>query len=137
MGHAGECGTHDIAIPFTRMLAGATDYHLGGFRALLRLEFKIQYVNPHVMSTRCHMLAMYGFGNHLTSLCDTPKAYEGQLGFEVLLYCAGNVDEIRVPLARMNEHVTVGSSRRSGLDWWVGSPNNGAERNLKLEIGTS
>ncbi|MCQ5353136.1 glycoside hydrolase family 97 catalytic domain-containing protein, partial [Bacteroides uniformis] len=25
---------HDIAIPFTRMLAGATDYHLGGFRAL-------------------------------------------------------------------------------------------------------
>lgn len=50
---------HDIAIPFTRMLAGATDYHLGGFRALPRSEFKIQYVNPHVMSTRCHMLAMY------------------------------------------------------------------------------
>ena len=32
---------HDIAIPFTRMLAGATDYHLGGFRALPRSEFKI------------------------------------------------------------------------------------------------
>ena len=40
--------SHDIAIPFTRMLAGATDYHLGGFRALPRSEFKIQYVNPHV-----------------------------------------------------------------------------------------
>ncbi len=76
---------HDIAIPFTRMLAGATDYHLGGFRALPRSEFKIQYVNPHVMSTRCHMLAMYVvLENHLTSLCDTPKAYEGQPGFEVL-----------------------------------------------------
>ena len=40
----------------------------------------------------------------------------------------GNVDEIRVPLAKMNEHVTV--ARRSGSDWWVGSLNNGAERNL-------
>ena len=38
-----------------------------------------------VMSTRCHMLAMYVvLENHLTSLCDTPKAYEGQPGFEVL-----------------------------------------------------
>lgn len=118
---------HDIAIPFTRMLAGATDYHLGGFRALPRSEFKIQYVNPHVMSTRCHMLAMYVvLENHLTSLCDTPKAYEGQPGFEVLRTVPGTWDEIRVPLARMNEHVTV--ARRSGSDWWVGSLNNGTER---------
>lgn len=124
---------HDIAIPFTRMLAGATDYHLGGFRALPRSEFKIQYVNPHVMSTRCHMLAMYVvLENHLTSLCDTPKAYEGQPGFEVLRTVPGTWDEIRVPLAKMNEHVTV--ARRSGSDWWVGSLNNGAERNLKLEL---
>lgn len=124
---------HDIAIPFTRMLAGATDYHLGGFRALPRSEFKIQYVNPHVMSTRCHMLAMYVvLENHLTSLCDTPKAYEGQPGFEVLRTVPGTWDEIRVPLARMNEHVTV--ARRSGSDWWVGSLNNGTERNLKLKL---
>ena len=124
---------HDIAIPFTRMLAGATDYHLGGFRALPRSEFKIQYVNPHVMSTRCHMLAMYVvLENHLTSLCDTPKAYEGQPGFEVLRTVPGTWDEIRVPLAKMNEHVTV--ARRSGSDWWVGSLNNGAERNLKLKL---
>ena len=124
---------HDIAIPFTRMLAGATDYHLGGFRALPRSEFKIQYVNPHVMSTRCHMLAMYVvLENHLTSLCDTPKAYEGQPGFEVLRTVPGTWDEIRVPLAKMNEHVTV--ARRSGSDWWVGSLNNGTERDLKLEL---
>ena len=70
--------------------------------------------------------------NHLTSLCDTPKAYEGQPGFEVLRTVPGTWDEIRVPLAKMNEHVTV--ARRSGSDWWVGSLNNGAERNLKLEL---
>ena len=70
--------------------------------------------------------------NHLTSLCDTPKAYEGQPGFEVLRTVPGTWDEIRVPLARMNEHVTV--ARRSGSDWWVGSLNNGTERDLKLEL---
>ena len=124
---------HDISIPFTRMLAGATDYHLGGFRALPRSKFKIQYVNPYVMSTRCHMLAMYVvLENHLTSLCDKPEAYEGQPGFEVLQTVPGTWDEIHVPLAKINEYVTV--ARRSGSDWWVGTLNNGTARNLQLKL---
>lgn len=124
---------HDISIPFTRMLAGPTDYHLGGFRALPRSEFKIQYVNPYVMSTRCHMMAMYVvLENHLTSLCDTPKAYEGQPGFEVLRTVPGTWDEMRVPLAELNKYVTV--ARRSGADWWVGTLNNGTIRTLNLTL---
>lgn len=124
---------HDISIPFTRLLAGPTDYHLGGFRALPRSEFKIQYVNPYVMSTRCHMMAMYVvFENHLTSLCDTPKAYEGQPGFEVLRTVPGTWDEMRVPLAELNKYVMV--ARRSGADWWVGTLNNGTARTLNLKL---
>lgn len=124
---------HDISVPFTRMLAGPTDYHLGGFRALPRSEFKIQYVNPYVMSTRCHMMAMYVvLENHLTSLCDTPKAYEGQPGFEVLRTVPGTWDEMRVPLAELNKYVTV--ARRSGADWWVGTLNNGTIRTLNLTL---
>lgn len=124
---------HDISVPFTRMLAGATDYHLGGFRALPRDKFKIQYVNPHVMSTRCHMLAMYVvLENHLTSLCDIPEAYEGQPGFEVLRAVPGTWDEMRVPLAEINEYVTV--ARRSGSGWWVGALNNGTARTLQLKL---
>lgn len=126
-------GDHDISVPFTRMLAGPTDYHLGGFRALPRSEFKIQYVNPYVMSTRCHMMAMYVvLENHLTSLCDTPKAYEGQPGFEVLRTVPGTWDEMRVPLAELNKYVTV--ARRSGADWWVGTLNNGTIRTLNLTL---
>lgn len=124
---------HDISVPFTRLLAGPTDYHLGGFRALPRSEFKIQYVNPYVMSTRCHMMAMYVvLENHLTSLCDTPKAYEGQPGFEVLRTVPGTWDEMRVPLAELNKYVTV--ARRSGADWWVGTLNNGTARTLNLKL---
>lgn len=124
---------HDISIPFTRLLAGPADYHLGGFRALPRSKFKIQYVNPYVMSTRCHMMAMYVvLENHLTSLCDKPEAYEGQLGFEVLRTVPGTWDEIRVPLAEFNKYVTV--ARRSGTDWWVGTLNDGTARTLNLKL---
>ena len=124
---------HDISIPFTRLLAGPADYHLGGFRALPRSMFKIQYVNPYVMSTRCHMMAMYVvLENHLTSLCDTPEAYEGQPGFEVLRTVPGTWDEISVPLAEFNKYVTV--ARRSGTDWWVGTLNDGTARTLNLKL---
>lgn len=124
---------HDISIPFTRLLAGPTDYHLGGFRALPRDEFKIQYVNPYVMSTRCHMMAMYVvLENHLTSLCDTPMAYEGQPGFEVLRTVPGTWDEMHVPLAEFNKYVTV--ARRNGTDWWVGALNDGTARTLNLKL---
>lgn len=124
---------HDISIPFTRLLAGPADYHLGGFRALPRSMFKIQYVNPYVMSTRCHMMAMYVvLENHLTSLCDTPEAYEGQPGFEVLRTVPGTWYEISVPLAEFNKYVTV--ARRSGTDWWVGTLNDGTARTLNLKL---
>lgn len=124
---------HDISVPFTRLLAGPTDYHLGGFRALPRDEFKIQYVNPYVMSTRCHMMAMYVvLENHLTSLCDTPMAYEGQPGFEVLRTVPGTWDEMRVPLAEFNKYVTV--ARRNGTDWWIGTLNDGTARTLNLKL---
>jgi alpha-glucosidase len=34
---------HDISMPFTRGLAGSTDYHLGGFRAVPQDKYKRQY----------------------------------------------------------------------------------------------
>ena len=48
-------------------MAGAADYHLGGFRALPKDKFKIQQSNPYVTSTRCHMLAL-GKGDYKVTL---------------------------------------------------------------------
>ena len=70
--------------------------------------------------------------NHLISLCDTPKAYEGQPGFEVLQTIPGIWDEIQVPLAELNQYVTV--ARRNGSDWWVGTLNNSKSRALQLKL---
>lgn len=124
---------HDISMPFTRLLAGATDYHLGGFRAVPQDKFKIQYTNPLVTGTRCHMLAMYiVLESYLGMVCDTPPSYEGQPGFDFLQKLPTVWDEIRVPHASINEYVTI--VRRNGNDWYVGSLNNSKTRVLSLNL---
>lgn len=49
---------HDVTVPFTRMVAGPMDYHLGGFRGSYRAAFKHRTVKPIIFGTRCHQLAM-------------------------------------------------------------------------------
>lgn len=124
---------HDVSIPFTRMLAGPADYHLGGFRAVRREEFEPHYLSPTVMGTRCHMLGMYVvLENYLGMLCDTPEAYEGQPGFEFLTAVPQSWDEVRVPCARLNRYVVV--ARRSGKTWWLGAITNRESRTLEVPL---
>jgi len=87
----------DLNIVFTRMLAGATDYHQGGFNALPTDKFIVQNIRPYVMGTRCHMLAMYVvLENYLPMVCDYPDAYIGQPGFEVIKNIPGTWDATHV-----------------------------------------
>lgn len=122
----------DIAIPFTRLLAGVTDYHLGGFHAVSKDKFRIQYTNPLVTSTRCHMLGMYVVLEcYLGMVCDSPMAYEGQPGFEFIQKVPTTWDETIVPSASVMEYVTV--VRRHGSDWYVGAINNSKERSVSFK----
>ena len=84
-------------IPFTRLIAGPMDYHLGGFRAVPRALFKPRNVAPNVLGTRAHMLAMYVcFDNPAPMVADYPIAYEGQAGFDFLKLVPTWWDETRV-----------------------------------------
>lgn len=124
---------HDIAMPFTRMLAGATDYHLGGFRAVTESEYKVQYTRPLMLGTRCHMLAMYVvLENYLGMVCDYPQAYEGQPGFDFLKQVPTVWDETRVLDAALNKYITV--ARRKGSEWYVGTINNMSSRIITASL---
>lgn len=119
----------DIAIPFTRLLAGATDYHLGGFRAVPKEQLRIRYSNPWVTSTRCHMLGMYVvLESYLGMVCDCPAAYEGQPGFEFIRKVPTTWDETVVPAASVMEYVCI--ARRKGNEWWIGAINNSQARHI-------
>ena len=124
---------HDIAMPFTRMLAGSTDYHLGGFRAVPRSQFKAQYSRPLMLGTRCHMLAMYVvLENYLQMVCDYPSAYEGESGFEFIKEIPTTWDEIKVPIAEVNKYIIV--ARRKSNDWYVGAITNDTARDILLPL---
>jgi len=123
----------DLNVVFTRLLAGPTDYHLGGFRAVTPSGYRAQYTRPLVLGTRCHMLAMYVvLESYLGMVCDYPAAYEGQDGFEFLKAVPTTWDETRVPEAIPGERVTI--ARRKGEEWFVGTINNGVGREVSLSL---
>jgi alpha-glucosidase len=124
---------HDINVVFTRLLAGPTDYHLGGFRAVPKSKFKIQYTKPLVMGTRAHMLAMYVvLESYLSLLSDYPDAYIGQAGFDFLKEVPTTWDETRVLDAKVGEWITI--ARRINNDWYIGTINNSTPRQLNINL---
>ncbi|WP_375417349.1 glycoside hydrolase family 97 protein [uncultured Hymenobacter sp.] len=124
---------HDLNMPFSRLLAGPTDYHLGGFRAVPEARFRSHYVRPLMVGTRAHMLAMYVvLESYLGMVCDEPAAYENQPGFEFIKFLPTTWDETRVPLAEVAKYVCF--ARRKGADWFVGTLNNSEARTLTLPL---
>ncbi len=123
----------DIEIPFTRLLAGPTDYHLGGFRAIPLSKFKVMFTRPHVLSTRCHMLAMYVIlENHLSMVCDYPEAYEGQDGFDFIREVPTVWDQTVVPGAEAGQWISI--ARRKGKDWYIGAITNSIARTVTISL---
>lgn len=124
---------HDINFPFTRMLAGATDLHLGGFRAVPAGQFNVHYIRPMMFGTRCHQLAMYVvLESYLGMVADYPDAYKGQPGFDVLTQIPTTWDEVRVLAAEVGQHITL--ARRKGNDWFVGSITNSKTREIPIKL---
>ena len=124
---------HDITMPFTRGLAGASDYHLGGFRAVPQDKFRAQYTRPLMLGTRCHMLAMYlVLETNLGMVCDYPEAYEGQEGFEFIKAVPTTWDETKVLDSKVNEYITI--ARRKGNEWYVGTITNHEARDIQVPL---
>ncbi|MDN3583238.1 glycoside hydrolase family 97 protein [Mucilaginibacter flavus] len=123
----------DINIPFTRMLAGSTDYHLGGFHAANAKTFKVHYTRPYVLGTRCHMMAMYVvLENTLGMVCDAPDDYIGQPGFEFLQQVPTTWDETKVLSAKVGKYVAI--ARRKGTDWYIGAITDHDAQNLPVKL---
>ncbi|MEP7372166.1 MAG: glycoside hydrolase family 97 protein [Chitinophagaceae bacterium] len=124
---------HDLDIVFTRMLAGSTDYHLGGFRAVPDSLFKIQYTRPLMLGTRCHMLAMYVvLENYLQMVCDYPAAYEGEEGFDFIRKIPTTWNETKVINAKIGEYITI--AREKNNEWYVGTINDHSARDINIPL---
>ena len=124
---------HDLNMPFTRCLAGETDYHLGGFRAVPYDKYEVVPLRPLVTSTRCHMLAMYvTLESSLALVSDAPAAYKDQPGFEFIREVPTTWDETKVPMAVVDEYVVT--ARRKGNAWYIGAIGNSSSRDISLPL---
>ncbi len=122
---------HDLDIAFTRLIAGSTDYHLGGFRAVTQEKFRAQYTRPLVLGTRSHMLAMYVvLENANAMVCDYPEAYENQPGFDFIKEVPTTWDETKVLNAEPDQYIVV--ARRKNKIWWIGGITGNQERTLQV-----
>lgn len=124
---------HDLLMAFTRLVAGPMDYHLGGFRAVTRADFKPHYIAPNVLGTRCHQLAMYVcFDNPNPMIADYPAAYEDQPGFDFLKLIPTWWDETHVVLGQIGEVLVT--ARRKGDTWYLGGMSAKQPRDLELSL---
>jgi alpha-glucosidase len=122
---------HDLDIAFTRLIAGSTDYHLGGFRAVTPDKFRAQYTRPLVLGTRSHMLAMYVvLENANAMVCDYPEAYENQPGFDFIEKVPTTWDQTRVLNAEPDQYLVV--ARKKNSEWWIGGVTGNTQRTLKI-----
>lgn len=124
---------HDLDIAFTRMIAGASDYHLGGFRAVKPSDFKPKYIRPTMVGTRTHMLAMYVvLESYLNMVADYPQAYEGEPGFDFIQKVPTVWEETKVINAELDGFLTI--ARKHKNEWYVGTINSSSGRSIDIPL---
>jgi alpha-glucosidase len=126
---------HNLALAFTRALAGPMDYTPGGFDNVTRAEFVPRNKKPMVMGTRAHELALYVvFESGFQMVSDYPEAYQGQKDFEFIRAVPNVWDETQAVSGRPGEFISV--ARRKGKEWYVGAITgwHGADLDLPLEF---
>ena len=137
--------THNVTLPFTRMILGPIDYTPGGFRHTTPEEFPKLRRNtlPYVKTTRGHGLAMFVvYDSPLQMLADSPITYsktdgkwpqpanEWADGLEFIKDVPVTWDETKIIQGEIGEYIV--SARRKGSDWYIGLMTN--EMNRKVTV---
>lgn len=122
--------THNVTLPFTRMLAGPMDYTPGGFLNVTPKEFKKQSPTM-IMNTRCAELSKFViYESPFTVFCEHPKHVLGQPGSDFLQIVPTVWDDTRFIDGYPGEFIVM--AKRSGKEWFLGAMNNDASRTITI-----
>lgn len=121
--------THNVTLPYTRMVAGAMDYTPGAFD----LDGTPEHPK-HVQTTLAHQVAMYVvYYSPLQMLVDYPDAYRSRPAeFRFVRDIPATWSETRFIDGRPGEYVVM--ARRSGGTWFVGTMTNNAQRDIAIPL---
>jgi alpha-glucosidase len=132
--------THNVTLPFTRMILGPIDYTPGGFRSIAPKDFMAQRrnVKPFVQTTRGQAVAMYVvFDSPFGMVADSPDAYRNADGtWADGAQFVGSVpttwDETRVLDGDIGQYIVT--ARRKGSTWYIGAMTNEAGRTVDVPL---
>lgn len=132
--------THNVTLPFTRMVLGPIDYTPGGFRSLPPQQFpaQIRSTRPFVQTTRGQAVAMYVvYDSPLAMVADSPDAYRNADGsWADGAVFIGKVpttwDETRVVQGDIGQYIVT--ARRKGGKWYIGAMTNESARTLDVPL---
>lgn len=126
--------THNVTIPFIRMVAGPMDYTPGAMINANESNFRAINTRPMSMGTRCHQLAMYVvYESPLQMLCDNPSNYLKETeSMEFLAVVPTVWDSTIVLSGKVAQHIAI--ARKKGDEWFVGAMTNWDSRELKIDL---
>ena len=125
---------HNVAIAYTRMLAGPLDYEPGLLLNAQKDQFRPIGKNPMSIGTRCHQLAMFlVYDSPLQIFCGNPSQGLKEPEFMELLGSIPTTwDETKILQGKIGEYIIT--ARRKGNDWYVGSLNNSVAKDISLSF---
>lgn len=126
--------THNLNLPFIRMVAGPMDYTPGGMNNYHSKDFKIWFNTPATIGTRCHQLGMYVvYESPLQMLADSPSNYYWEEECMEFLSEVPTVwDETRILEGRIGEYAVV--ARRKGDVWFLGGMTGSQRQTFEITL---
>ncbi|WP_457447812.1 glycoside hydrolase family 97 protein [Roseateles sp. P5_E4] len=125
--------SHNVTLPYTRMLVGPMDYTPGGFRNATPATFEVRAEMPLVQNTRGQALAMYVvYDSPLQMVSDDPTAYRGEPGFDFIKRVPTAWDETRFIAGEPGQDIVL--ARRQGKTWYIGAMTGDQARTQKVSL---
>jgi alpha-glucosidase len=126
--------THNLHLPFIRMIAGPMDYTPGAMRNAQEKNHTIVWSRPVSLTTRAHQVAIYMlYESPLQMLADTPRSYEAEPEIPTFISAIPTVwDDYKVLSASIGEHLTM--ARRNGDNWYIGAITNTQKRTVTFDL---
>ena len=126
--------SHNVTLPFIRMVAGPMDYTPGAMVNATEKNFKKIFTQPMSMGTRCHQLAMYVvYESPLQMLCDNPSNYLKEPECMEFLSEVPTVWDTTIVLsAKIGNHIAL--ARKHDDKWFLGAMTNWDPRDLEIDV---
>jgi alpha-glucosidase len=126
--------THNLTLPFIRMVAGPMDYTPGAMINARPDNFRIVFTRPMSMGTRAHQVAMYViYESPLQMMADSPSNYLKEP--ECVEFISGIPtiwEDTRVLEASVAEYLVL--ARKNGSNWYIGVMTNEKAREFTVDL---